>query len=66
MDALFVIGLLVAGAGVGFTNGMFGVGGCFLMVPVMFFLFKGMGMRGDTESTVWCAVPYWGLALYDG
>jgi len=48
MDVSFVIWLLIAGAGVGFVNGMFGVGGCFLMVPVMFFLFKGLGVPVDT------------------
>lgn len=36
MDMIFVIWLLIAGVGVGFINGMFGVGGCFLMVPTMF------------------------------
>lgn len=52
MDATFVIWLLVAGLGVGFINGMFGVGGCFLMVPTMFYLFKGMGVPVDTAMKI--------------
>ncbi len=52
MDATFVIVLLIAGAAVGFVNGLFGVGGCFLMVPTMFFLFKGMGVPTDTAMKV--------------
>jgi len=52
MDVMFVIWLLVAGAGVGFVNGMFGVGGCFLMVPTMFFLFKGLGVPVDTAMKI--------------
>lgn len=52
MDATFVILLLVAGAGVGFANGMFGVGGCFLMVPVMFYLFQGLGVPTDTAMKI--------------
>ncbi|HID88574.1 MAG TPA: sulfite exporter TauE/SafE family protein [Anaerolineae bacterium] len=52
MNLSFVLWLLVAGAGVGFINGMFGVGGCFLMVPTMFFLFTGLGVPTDTAMKV--------------
>jgi len=52
MDMVFVIWLLIAGVGVGFINGMFGVGGCFLMVPTMFYLFKGLGVPVDTAMKV--------------
>ena len=52
MSITFVLWLLIAGAGVGFINGLFGVGGCFLMVPTMFFLFKGMGVPVDTAMKV--------------
>lgn len=52
MDVTFVILLLVAGAGVGVANGMFGVGGCFLMVPVMFYLFQGLGVPTDTAMKI--------------
>lgn len=52
MNAEFVIWLLIAGVGVGFVNGMFGVGGCFLMVPTMFYLFKGLGVPVDTAMKI--------------
>ena len=52
MDVSFVVWLLVAGLGVGFINGMFGVGGCFLMVPTMFYLFKGLGVPVDTAMKI--------------
>jgi hypothetical protein len=52
MNAMFYIWLLLAGAGVGFVNGMFGVGGCFLMVPTMFYLFKGLGVPVDTAMKI--------------
>lgn len=52
MEISFVVILLIAGVGVGFTNGFFGVGGCFLMVPTMFFLFRGLGVPTDTAMKV--------------
>jgi len=52
MNAAFVIWLLIAGMGVGFVNGMFGVGGCFLMVPTMFYLFKELGVPVDTAMKI--------------
>lgn len=42
-----VIILIFVGIIVGFANGFYGVGGCFLMVPFMHFLFVGMGVPAD-------------------
>ncbi len=39
--------LLLTGIGVGFAEGLLGVGGCFIMVPVTFFLFTEMGYSPD-------------------
>ena len=36
--------LLITGAAVGFASGMLGVGGCFIMVPVQFWLLKSLGV----------------------
>lgn len=48
MDMLIaVILLIIAGIAVGFANGFFGVGGCFLMIPVMYYIFVSMGMPSD-------------------
>jgi uncharacterized membrane protein YfcA len=52
MMTLFIVSLLLTGVGVGFTNGFFGVGGCFLMVPVMFFLFRQLGVPTDTAMKI--------------
>jgi uncharacterized membrane protein YfcA len=48
MELITVISiLLLAGIGVGFAEGLLGVGGCFIMVPVTFFLFTEMGYSPD-------------------
>lgn len=52
MTISFIVTLLLVGLGVGFANGFFGVGGCFLMVPTMFFLFTGFGVSTDTAMKV--------------
>lgn len=43
--AIFILAL--TGIGVGFAEGLLGVGGCFLMVPVTFFVFTTMGFSPD-------------------
>lgn len=42
-----IIILALTGIGVGFVEGLLGVGGCFLMVPVIFFVFTTMGFSPD-------------------
>jgi uncharacterized membrane protein YfcA len=42
-----IIVLAVTGIGVGFAEGLLGVGGCFIMVPVTFFVFSTMGFSPD-------------------
>jgi len=42
-----IIILALAGIGVGFAEGLLGVGGCFIMVPVTFFVFSTMGVSPD-------------------
>ncbi len=39
-----IIALLVTGIGVGFASGLLGVGGCFIMVPVQFWVLKSIGV----------------------
>jgi len=39
-----MISLLVTGLGVGFASGLLGVGGCFIMVPVQFWVLKSIGV----------------------
>jgi hypothetical protein len=42
-----IIALVLTGIGVGFVSGMLGVGGCFIMVPVTFWVFTAMGFSPD-------------------
>ncbi len=42
-----IIVLAVTGIGVGFAEGLLGVGGCFIMVPVTFFVFTTSGFSPD-------------------
>jgi len=48
VDFLIAVVLLaIAGLAVGFANGFFGVGGCFLMIPVMYYIFVNLGVPSD-------------------
>jgi len=38
----YILTLIVTGVGVGFTTGLLGVGGGFLLVPILFFLLYGI------------------------
>ena len=44
MQLIHILSLLVTGIGVGFASGLLGVGGCFIMVPVQFWVLASMGI----------------------
>ncbi|MBN2111228.1 MAG: sulfite exporter TauE/SafE family protein [Methanosarcinaceae archaeon] len=44
MEIIFITGLLVTGLAVGLAAGLLGVGGCFIMVPVQFWVLTHMGV----------------------
>jgi uncharacterized membrane protein YfcA len=44
MELISIIALLITGALVGLVSGLLGVGGCFIMVPVQFWILSGMGI----------------------
>ena len=46
MTSVHIIILLATGAGVGFTSGLLGVGGAFIMTPIQFGVFTSMGIPG--------------------
>jgi uncharacterized membrane protein YfcA len=39
-----IVALLAAGIGVGFASGLLGVGGCFIMVPIQFWVLQSIGV----------------------
>jgi len=47
-EFFYIIILVLTGMGVGFTTGLLGVGGGFIIVPILFFLLEAMGV----ESTL--------------
>ena len=47
-----IIALLVTGLGVGFASGMLGVGGCFIMIPVQYWIYTAMGIPPDIAIKV--------------
>jgi len=44
MELVYVSALLITGVGVGFVSGLLGVGGCFLMIPVQYWVLTSMGI----------------------
>ncbi|RLB28845.1 MAG: sulfite exporter TauE/SafE family protein [Deltaproteobacteria bacterium] len=44
MHVAQIIALLITGLGVGFASGLLGVGGCFIMIPVQFWVLKSIGV----------------------
>ncbi len=48
----YIMILIFTGIGVGFFSGLIGVGGCFIMVPVQFWLLKSIGIPVDIAIRV--------------
>ncbi len=44
----YILALVLTGIGIGFTTGLLGVGGGFLLVPILFFLLQSIGI----DSTI--------------
>ncbi|MBW2673958.1 MAG: sulfite exporter TauE/SafE family protein, partial [Deltaproteobacteria bacterium] len=44
MQAVQIIALLITGIVVGFASGLLGVGGCFIMVPVQYWVLTSIGV----------------------
>ena len=52
MELGYIIALLATGIGVGFASGLLGVGGCFIMIPVQFWVYTATGMPTDIAIKV--------------
>jgi uncharacterized membrane protein YfcA len=44
MPIAYILALLGTGIGVGFASGLLGVGGCFIMIPVQYWVYTAMGV----------------------
>lgn len=47
MELQYVAIFLITGIGVGFSAGLLGIGGCFIMVPVQYWVYVSMGVTPD-------------------
>jgi len=52
MTVAYISALLGTGVAVGFASGLLGVGGCFIMIPVQFWVYTAMGMSADLAIRV--------------
>jgi len=52
VDIIYIVILLLTGIVVGFAGGMLGVGGCFIMVPVQYWILTSMGTDPGTAILV--------------
>jgi len=54
MPLIYILALLTTGALVGLVSGLLGVGGCFIMVPIQFWILTAMGI----DSTIAMRVAF--------
>ncbi len=52
MEPIYIIALIITGIAVGFFGGMLGVGGCFIMVPVMIAVYPAAYPSASTDTIV--------------
>lgn len=52
MEMIYIAALLITGIGVGFASGMLGVGGCFIMIPVQYWVLTSMGIAPKISMLV--------------
>jgi len=52
MELIYIIALLLVGVVVGLASGMLGVGGCFIMVPVQYWVLTSMGLDPRTSILI--------------
>ena len=52
MELAYIIALLMTGIGVGFASGLLGVGGCFIMIPVQYWILTASGVDATVAIRV--------------
>ena len=52
MDSIYIIALLMTGISVGFASGLLGVGGCFIMIPVQYWILTASGVDATVAIRV--------------
>ncbi|HII05853.1 MAG TPA: sulfite exporter TauE/SafE family protein [Methanotrichaceae archaeon] len=52
MELVYALALLITGVAAGFASGMLGVGGCFIMVPVQFWVLTSMGVEPTMATRI--------------
>ncbi len=52
METTYIIALLITGTAVGFASGLLGVGGCFIMIPVQYWILTASGVDATVAIRV--------------
>lgn len=52
IQVIHIVSLLITGIGVGFASGLLGVGGCFIMVPIQFWILTSIGIDPTTAIRI--------------
>jgi uncharacterized membrane protein YfcA len=52
VELVYALALMITGIGAGFASGMLGVGGCFIMVPVQFWVLTSMGVEPTMATRI--------------
>jgi len=52
VELVYALALMITGVAAGFASGMLGVGGCFIMVPVQFWVLTSMGVEPTMATRI--------------
>ena len=52
LELIYIVALLITGIIVGFAGGLLGIGGCFIMIPVQYWVLTSMGIDPGTAILI--------------